>query len=245
MPDAGESGRVQTKRGRTLIALPLVAENPPPPLKWAGGKRWLVPHLEKLWAGHERRRLVEPFVGGLAVTLGLGPRTALLNDANPHLISFYEWLQRGLDPTMANVPLENDREIFGRNRVRFNALIAAGEQQSAEAATLFYYLNRTCFNGLCRFNASGFFNVPFGRYAKIGYRTEFEVVDPSSPADEFFRLSHYGLPEPMGVKPLERSRIWIWLIAGMVAAAALSLLFTWLNRRRARTVAGKPPPAGN
>lgn len=67
------------------------------------------------------------------------------------------------------------------------------------------------------------------------HHTEFEMVDPSSPADEVFRLPYYGLPEPMGVKPLEPSRTWIWLIAGMVAAAALSLLFVWLKRRRART----------
>jgi hypothetical protein len=39
-----------------------------PPLKWAGGKRWLVPHLKKLWAPHDHRRLVEPLCGGLAVT---------------------------------------------------------------------------------------------------------------------------------------------------------------------------------
>ena len=42
-----------------------------PPLKWAGGKRWQVPHLVPMWAPHSRRRLVEPFAGGLAVTLGL------------------------------------------------------------------------------------------------------------------------------------------------------------------------------
>jgi DNA adenine methylase len=67
-----------------------------PPLKWAGGKRWQVPHLRPMWEPHSRRRLVEPFCGGLAVTLGLLPERALLNDANPHLINFYRWLQQGL-----------------------------------------------------------------------------------------------------------------------------------------------------
>src|SRR5581483_7002706 len=64
-----------------------------PPLKWAGGKRWQVPHLKPLWESHSHRRLVEPFCGGLAVTLGLMPERALLNDANPHLINFYSWLR--------------------------------------------------------------------------------------------------------------------------------------------------------
>jgi DNA adenine methylase len=55
-----------------------------PPLKWAGGKRWQVPYLLPIWDVHSNRRLVEPFCGGLAVTLGLTPARALLNDANPH-----------------------------------------------------------------------------------------------------------------------------------------------------------------
>ncbi|HJU09522.1 MAG TPA: DNA adenine methylase, partial [Candidatus Binataceae bacterium] len=67
-----------------------------PPLKWAGGKRWLVPDLAKLWNGHESRRLVEPFCGGLAVALSLRPKRALLNDINPHAVNFYSWLKRGL-----------------------------------------------------------------------------------------------------------------------------------------------------
>jgi DNA adenine methylase len=69
----------------------------PPPLKWAGGKRWLIPRIRDLWKEHEHRRLVEPFCGGMAVTLGLKPHRALLNDVNPHLINFYRWIQRGLD----------------------------------------------------------------------------------------------------------------------------------------------------
>ncbi|MBV9718348.1 MAG: Dam family site-specific DNA-(adenine-N6)-methyltransferase [Candidatus Eremiobacteraeota bacterium] len=148
----------------------------PPPLKWAGGKRWLVPRLCRIWSGgHPSRRLVEPFVGGLAVVLGLLPRTALLNDSNPHLISFYKWLQYGLEPD--GVTFKNDRATFYANRSRFNELIEAGKADSAEAAALFYYLNRTGYNGLCRFNGSGLFNVPFGSYKVITYRTGREFAE--------------------------------------------------------------------
>ncbi len=66
-----------------------------PPLKWAGGKRWLVPHLLPIWKAFSNRRLVEPFCGGLAMTLGLTPERALLSDRNPHLIRFYASLRRG------------------------------------------------------------------------------------------------------------------------------------------------------
>ena len=151
----------------------LTASAPPslrPPLKWAGGKRWQVPHLRPLWEGRFRSRLVEPFCGGLAVTLGLVPERALLNDANPHLINFYRWLQRGLT---ADLKMENNERLFYRHRTRFNELVADGQEDTAEGAALFYYLNRTGFNGLCRFNSKGEFNVPFGKYARIGYTHDF------------------------------------------------------------------------
>lgn len=156
-----------------ILSLPKDAALPPP-LKWAGGKRWLVPDLLEYWRGHEDRRLVEPFAGGLAVTLGLLPARALLNDANPHLIAFYRWLQRGLDVNATGITFANDRAVYAHNRSRFNELIREGRAESAQAAALFYYLNRTGYNGLCRFNARGFFNVPFGRYKQPPYRQDFE-----------------------------------------------------------------------
>lgn len=141
-----------------------------PPLKWAGGKRWQVPRLRALWTTHQGRRVVEPFCGGLAVALGLAPKRALLNDVNPHLINFYQWLQRGLRIAIA---MENREADFYAHRDRFNGLLAAGRGDSREAASLFYYLNRTGYNGLCRFNRQGAFNVPFGRYRQISYTRDF------------------------------------------------------------------------
>jgi len=141
-----------------------------PPLKWAGGKRWLVPHLVPFWEKHNHRRLVEPFCGGLAVALGLRPRRALLNDINPHLINFLVWLREGLQ---VDIRMENDKDLYYAHRRRFNELTASGLTATREAAQLFYYLNRTGYNGLCRFNKSGQFNVPFGRYKAINYVTDF------------------------------------------------------------------------
>lgn len=141
-----------------------------PPLKWAGGKRWQLPHLRVLWAHHRHRRLVEPFCGGLAITIGLSPDRALLNDINPHLINFYRWLKRGLTIT---IPMTNSERVYYAQRERFNQLLADGKAKADEAAALFYYLNRTGYNGLCRFNRSGGFNVPFGRYVRINYTRDF------------------------------------------------------------------------
>jgi DNA adenine methylase len=153
-----------------------------PPLKWAGGKRWQLPHLRPLWAPHARRRLVEPFCGGLAVALGLRPGRALLNDANPHVINFYRWLQRGFALTVA---ADNREAVFYRHRERFNALLLDGAHETQEAAALFYYLNRTGYNGLCRFNSRGEFNVPFGQYKSIAYDRDFAALRDAVSGWEF------------------------------------------------------------
>lgn len=137
-----------------------------PLLKWAGGKRWQVPHIEPLWAASGASRLVEPFCGGLSVALGLQPERALLNDVNPHLMNFYDWVKRG---TLGRVPTDNNREAYNRHRDRFNALAKPPSEHTPEAAALFYYLNKTGFNGLCRFNSKGGFNVPFGKFKTITY----------------------------------------------------------------------------
>ena len=141
----------------------------PPPLKWAGGKRWLVPRLRHFTDAFPQHRLVEPFCGGLAVSLGLGPRRALLGDVNPYVVNFYHWLQRGLK---IKIPMRNDAACYYEQRDWFNHLAREGDTTSRESAELFYYLNRTGFNGLCRFNQSGEFNVPFGRYKSIPYRRD-------------------------------------------------------------------------
>lgn len=141
-----------------------------PPLKWAGGKRWLLPHIRPTWANHTNRRLVEPFTGGMAISLGLKPNVALLNDVNSHLVNFYRCLQRGL---VITIPMANDKDLYYKYRERFNELIRTNQESTEEAASLFYYLNRTGFNGLCRFNSRGEFNVPFGRYKTINYTTNF------------------------------------------------------------------------
>lgn len=161
--------RRKTRSGRPAVVW-VEDDGAEPLLKWAGGKRFLVPKLCELYAEHRHRRLVEPFVGGMAVALGLRPEQALLQDVNPHLVNLYRWLQRGLVPKME---MRNEEKFYYERRDDFNALVEAEEFDTQIGAELFYYLNRTCFNGLCRFNSSGKFNVPFGKYKKINYRTDF------------------------------------------------------------------------
>lgn len=148
-----------------------------PPLKWAGGKRWQVPHLRPLRDRHHARRLVEPFCGGLAVTLGLMPSRALLNDVNPHAVNFFRWLKRGLK---VDIALLNDAVTYYASRTRFNELLANGQADAAEAAALFYYLNRTGYNGLCR--SIGRANSTFRSAATSASGTELTSVITSPPS---------------------------------------------------------------
>ena len=153
----------------------------PPPLKWAGGKRWLVPYISPYWKKHSHKRLVEIFCGSLAIVLGLRPKRALLNDINLPLIHFLKNLRKGL---IVQTSFKNDSDFYYKARKRFNELL---RQKSLfkESAELFYYLNRTGYNGLCRFNSRGEFNVPFGRYKTINYKKDFSAYKKTFKAWSF------------------------------------------------------------
>jgi DNA adenine methylase len=135
-----------------------------PFLKWAGGKTRLVAAIRTV-APNAATRLVEPFVGSGAVALNLGYPRNLLADSNRDLIDVYKCLQSEGEAFIAAcaalfVPEHNTSEAFARLRAEFNAT-----SDRRRRACLFVYLNRHGYNGLCRYNAKGGFNVPFGRYA--------------------------------------------------------------------------------
>src|SRR6185436_4244364 len=118
-----------------------------PVLKWAGSKRWLVAKLVEYY--DKKTRLVDPFVGSLSVPLFLRPNRALLSDINPHVMNLYRWLQHGLIwDEKCGIDFIYNRDTYYENRSKFNALCAQREYWTKEGALLFYYLNRTCFNGL-------------------------------------------------------------------------------------------------
>lgn len=135
-----------------------------PFLKWAGGKHRLVDRIRaKLPPG---QRLIEPFVGSAAVFLNTDYAHAILADVNRDLINLYTVVQRH-GPRFVEAcreyfrPEENLPERYYALRQQFN-----GSSDAWEKALLFLYLNRHGYNGLCRYNAAGAFNVPFGRYRK-------------------------------------------------------------------------------
>lgn len=166
--------RCPTRGCRLLLVEKTIRQKqilPPNPfLKYAGGKRALVPQIAKYWKPYSDRRLVELFVGSAAVALGLKPEKALLNDLNPHLINLHRWVQKGLE---VKLETQNERAFYIEQRRKFNQLIKSGGEASCEAAELLYYFNRTGFNGLMRFNSKGLFNVSFGKYKTTNCITDF------------------------------------------------------------------------
>ena len=135
-----------------------------PFLKWPGGKYRQIDRICKQLG--DGNRLVEPFVGSAAVFLNTDFNEYLLADSNQDLINLYRQLQQEGEPFIKYckrffTEKGNTREVYYRNRERFNS---TGNIRLKSA--LFLYLNRHGYNGLCRYNASGRFNVPFGRYDK-------------------------------------------------------------------------------
>jgi DNA adenine methylase len=153
-----------------------------PLLKWAGGKRQLLPQLRR-FSPSAFGRYIEPFFGSGAVFFDLCAsgrllgHTAILTDANPDLIGCYETVRDASDAvadaldTLAEAHARDGRAHYYTVRdERFNPLrderrgADGGIAYTPELAAMFIYLNRTGFNGLFRVNGRGEFNVPLGRY---------------------------------------------------------------------------------
>jgi DNA adenine methylase len=129
--------------------------NMDPILKWPGGKRHLLKTLLPL-ASDVRGRYFEPFLGGGALYFAVAPKHAMLGDINPDLVNFYHQL-------VANPKSLVDRiSKLKNNATTYYRLRASSPPTSLDQAVRFFFLNKTCFNGLYRTNLRGQFNVPFG-----------------------------------------------------------------------------------
>jgi DNA adenine methylase len=134
-----------------------------PFLKWAGAKTRLVQHLKPLLPLNAGR-FVEPFVGAGALFLNTNYPVNILADSNADLVSVYRVLKDQTDEFISwcerlFAKQNNTERRFYALRNEFNS-----SDDVERRAVLFIYLNRHCYNGLCRYNKSGGFNTPFGRY---------------------------------------------------------------------------------
>lgn len=157
-------------------------------IKYRGGKTKEIPHI----MAHVPRftgRYVEPFMGGGALFFYLEPRRAIVNDINAPLMDFY----RGVRDDYPRLRRELDEleSLYAANRVAYDALKQEHPDERVEdhnealyyrlrdmyngiapraysPALLYYYINKTAYSGMIRYNARGEFNVPYGRYQHLG-----------------------------------------------------------------------------
>jgi DNA adenine methylase len=142
-------------------------------LKWAGGKFSLIEDITAKLP--QAKKLIEPFVGAGSVFLNTNYSKYLLNDINADLINLYNIVKHQssdyiTDSAKFFTPAFNEEQRYYQIRQEFN-----DSEDIYERAIFFLYLNRHGYNGLCRYNNSGKFNVPFGRY-KAPYFPEKELV---------------------------------------------------------------------
>ncbi|RJX72314.1 Dam family site-specific DNA-(adenine-N6)-methyltransferase [Vibrio sinensis] len=133
-------------------------------LKWAGGKYGLVEDIQRHLP--DARKLVEPFVGAGSIFLNTDYDHYLLADINPDLINLYNLLKESPELYISEakrwfVAENNRKEAYLHVREQFNKTDDVMYRSLA-----FLYMNRFGFNGLCRYNKKGGFNVPFGSYKK-------------------------------------------------------------------------------
>ena len=155
-----------------------------PIIKYRGGKSKEIPHLIKHIPQFEGR-YIEPFFGGGAMYFHLEPNNAIINDINERLMNFYRTVQT--DYETLKEELAQLESIYTQNRADFDALKKLHpDERVADAneplyyrlrdmyngiipstysdAALYYYINKTAYSGMIRFNSKGEYNVPYGRY---------------------------------------------------------------------------------
>ncbi|MFM6189433.1 DNA adenine methylase, partial [Planktothrix sp.] len=147
-----------------------VQKNPlvKPFLKWAGGKRQLLPEIRKyLPKNIGKTTYFEPFLGGGALLFELQPKTAIVNDKNKELINCYQVIKDSVEEliqALQNHKQNHSEEYYYHLRQLDRFKKKYNQLSNIEKAARIIYLNKTCYNGLFRVNSHGYFNVPFGRY---------------------------------------------------------------------------------
>lgn len=158
-----------------------------PMLKYRGGKSREIPLFQK-YIPASYSTYIEPFLGGGAVFFHLEPKRAIINDVNSRLIAFYECVRNHYD----DMRLELDRiqEVYEFNQSEYKALKAKAPDDRVPNANetlyysirdmfngkieskyldgvLYFFINKTAYSGMIRYNGNGEYNVPFGRYPNL------------------------------------------------------------------------------
>ena len=162
-PVIATEGLGSSPEGRSVRSTSGVSRNSLSPIvKWSGGKSDEIKNILKHIPEH--KVYVEPFVGGGALFFHLNPENAFINDIHPELIALYKTIGEGNVQTIKEFMDAHPNEEDEYYRVR-----AIDAEDDIEKACQFYYLRKTCFRGMLRYNKHGKFNIPYGKYKTINY----------------------------------------------------------------------------
>lgn len=156
-----------------------------PLVKWSGGKKDEIRKFEKyipqdiinpclIYPQNQTSIYIEPFVGGGSLFFHLNPKNAVINDIHPELVDLYKSVKKGYGQIIYTFMLNhnNDEETYYRIRDEFQTC-SLGEEatgnETLQNAMRFYYLRKTCFRGMLRYNKQGRFNIPFGWYKTYNF----------------------------------------------------------------------------
>ncbi len=148
--------------GQTALLPKKIAKVGVSPLKCQGIKTRLVQFIADNIAWQGRGRWIEPFLGSAVVLFNLAPHRATVSDTNVHIIRFFRDIQCGAlhEERVRTYLIDADRELRKHGQRYFNEI---RERFNRDGGSLdFLFLNRSCYNGMMRFNRAGGFNVPFG-----------------------------------------------------------------------------------
>lgn len=134
-----------------------------PFLKWAGGKRQLLPEIKK-YLPKKYNTYFEPFVGAGALFFDIQPKNAVINDVNSELINCYEVIKNLSIDLIQDLKKHKNTENYFYKIRELDRTKEFYKLSIIERASRIIYLNKTCYNGLFRVNRSGQFNAPFGYY---------------------------------------------------------------------------------
>jgi len=195
-----------------------------PLIKYRGGKSTEIPNIEKHIPRY-KGRYIEPFFGGGALYFHLEPKQAIVNDINSKLIAFYKGVKNNYP--VLRTELDEIEKTYETNRRQFDALKRQTPNERVEDknealyyqirdmfndlankkysdALLYFFINKTAYSGMIRYNSKGEFNVPFGRYSHLNtalvtkhhsnllanadiYNTDYkDIFDLSQPDDFIF-----------------------------------------------------------
>jgi len=194
-------------------------------LKYRGGKSREIPQFQK-YIPASFSTYIEPFLGGGAVFFHLEPEQAIVNDVNSRLIAFYECVRNHYDEMRSELDLI--QELYERNQADYKVRKALSTDERIPNANealyyrirdmyngkipseyldgvLYFFVNKTAYSGMIRYNSNGEYNVPFGRYPNLNtklitqehsqllqraevMREDYSVIFDRAQADDFMFL---------------------------------------------------------